>query len=152
MFGCLNSIWNFTFERFNYAELLIEKDLSVEEKDLQSFLAENQGNLVLQHDVWKMEIDDKKHLSMQGYICAIDRNSNDNQLYVVFCSNNKQYMYKINLYDNPYMSGEERYSKSKYSIEKELANLSNGDYQIGLLLVNNEDRNIVMTPYTVNIQ
>lgn len=152
IFGCLNSIWNFTFERFNYAELLIEKDLSVEEKDLQSFLAENQGNLVLQHDVWKMEIDDKKHLSMQGYICAIDRNSNDNQLYVVFCSDNKQYMYKINLYDNPYMSGEEQYSKSKYSIEKELANLSNGDYQIGLLLVNNEDRNIVMTPYTVNIQ
>lgn len=151
IFGCLNSIWNFTFERFNYSELLIEEDFSTETESLSEFLTDNQGNLVLQYDVWRMEVDDKKHLSMQGYILAENRDCDDNQMYIVFCSNDKQYMYKINLYNNPYMS-DEQYSKSKYSVEKELANLEAGDYQIAFLLINKDDKNVVMTPYTVNIQ
>lgn len=149
VFGCLNSIWNFTFENFHYAQLLMEDSFRCEDVSREEFVQENTGGLTIEYDIWSMEQKDNTYISLSGYVIALNKKSDDSRLTLVLSSDSRQYLYDINLTSNPYM--EDPYIKSKYSINKELVGLNEGKYQIGFLLKNGTEAGIVFTGKEIQI-
>lgn len=143
VFGCLNSIWNFTFENFNYAQLLMEDSFRGENVSREEFIQENTGGLNIEYDIWSMEQKNNTYISLSGYVIALNKESDDSRLTLVLSSDSRQYLCDINLTANPYM--EDPYIESKYSINKELVGLDEGKYQIGFLLKNGTETGIVIT-------
>lgn len=149
-FGCLNAIWNFTFESFNYSQLLLEDDYQIENISINNLLQNNNGNLEINYDIWTLEIKNDMYLDMSGYIFALDKDSTKSIMTLVLSSENKQYMYDVNLSSNPYAEG--LYKKSKFSIKKELAGLDAGDYQIGFILKNASESKLILSDKLIKIE
>lgn len=149
VFGCLNSIWNFTFENFRYAQLLMEDSFRCEDVSREEFVQENTGGLTIEYDIWSMEQKDNTYISLSGYVIALNKKSDDSRLTLVLSSDSRQYFYDINLTSNPYM--EDPYIESKYIINKELVGLDEGKYQIGFLLKNGTEAGVVFTGKEIQI-
>lgn len=149
VFGCLNSIWNFTFENFHYAQLLMEDSFRCEVVSREEFTQENTGGLSIEYDIWSMEQKNNTYISLSGYVIALNKKSGDSRLTLVLSSDSRQYLHDINLTSNPYM--EDPYIESKYSINKELVGMDEGIYQIGFLLKNGTETGVVFTGKEIQI-
>ena len=149
MFGCLNSIWNFTFESFSYSQLLIDDGFKVNQVNKESLLQQNSLEQNISYDIWTFNIDSDMHLSMAGYICALEKESRDSGLRLILTRDDLTYFFDVNMSDNTYMDG--LHKRSKFSIEEELIGLEEGDYEIGFILNNNLDESVVYTDRYVKI-
>ncbi|TCL59355.1 hypothetical protein EDD76_10492 [Kineothrix alysoides] len=150
LFGCVNSIWNFTFEDFNYSSLFFEHGYSLEKKDITTLIEENHDELNINYDVWSLEMTNGTHLKMSGYIVALEKDSSKSELKLALCSADKVYLYEINITDN--MNEAEMYRNSKFSIDKELVGLDAGEYQMGLILENEGESKMILLNKTIVIQ
>lgn len=149
IFGCLNSIWNFTFESFNYAQLLLDDGFETSQINKESLLEQNSTAQNISYDIWAFDIDSDMHLSMTGYICAFEKESKDSNLTLILTKSDITYFFDVNLADNAYM--DDIYKRSKFSIEKELIGLEEGNYEVGFILTNGSDESVVYTDRCVEI-
>lgn len=150
LFGCLNSIWNFTFESFNYSQLLLDEGFVVSEADKEMLLLDNVGIQNVAYDISFLEMDDKMHLTMMGYIYALEKNSKDTELTLILADSDITYLFNVNLTDN--VSMDDLYKKSKFYIEKELVGLQEGNYEVGFILTNDGEKSIIFTERYVEIK
>lgn len=150
IFGCLNSIWNFTFENFHYAQLLMEDGFRYEDTSRKKFMQNYSDDLKIEYDIWSLEQKDQTYLKLSGYIFALNKESENSNLTLVLSSEDRQYMYDIHLFRNP--NTKHPYEKSKFSINKELVCLEEGDYSICFLLKNGTNSGIVLTNRVIEIK
>ena len=149
LFGCLNAIWNFTFENFNYSQLLTDNDYVIKQGGKETIILEDSNTQSINYDIWSFEMKDETYLSMTGYILALDKKAEDSELSLVLSSENTSYIFDINLTENVY--AEDEYKYSKYSINKELVGLGSGQYEIGFILKNGSDKSVIFTERYINI-
>lgn len=150
LFGCLNSIWNFTFENFNYSQLLIDNKFVQSMDSKEMILQEDTGTQSVNYDIWTLDMDESDYLKMTGYIFALNKKAEESELKLALVGSNSTYLFDINLTDNVYMDGE--YKKSKFSINKELVELDSGKYEIGFILTNKADKSVCFTDQYLEIQ
>lgn len=150
LFGCLNAIWNFTFENFDYSQLLLDNNFVRTSDEKETILQQDTKTQSINYDIWTLDMNEKNYLTMTGYIFAVDKNANDSELCLVLVGRDVTYLSDINLTDNIYMDG--LYKKSKFSINKDLIELSDGKYEIGFIITNKEDKSVIFTGKYLEVQ
>lgn len=150
LFGCMNAIWNFTFENFDYSQLLYDKEFVRVSDSKENILQLDTGTQSLNYDIWTFDMDEKNYLTMTGYIYAMDKNAINSDMNLVLVGMDATYLLDINLTDNVYMEG--LYKKSKFSISKDLIELDSGKYEIGFILTNKQDTSVIFTDKYLEIQ
>lgn len=148
IFAGLNSIWNFTFNQFHYAQLLYEAPYEI--RDINELQNISDDEMEVMYDVWSMELVNDSYLSMTGYIFAVNKDSSDSTFNLVLNSSEVTYVIDIDLTDNPY-AGDDLTKKSKFTISKELIGLREGIYNIGFLIENNGESRLVWIEETIDI-
>lgn len=141
LFGCLNAVWNFTFENFHYAQLFIQDDFQQKNISKYEFLKSCSDKLGAGCEIESFAMKDSTYLSMSGYITKPDKKDGNISMALVLLSNRRQYVQDINL----------AYPEYKFSINKELIGLHAGSYRVGILLKEGENAKLLQTVYTVEI-